>query len=198
MCQSKINRTNTHCGLRTSLGRAGLLSLQCAGATEQFENKLWINVAGESWCCAYYRGGNDATGLAFTNCLMVVFPSGRLSSECQRIKKISTLLSLSQQRTVRTWRVLRDNQLDKTAQTISDYHWLLLSHIHFPFRKVTDGCLPPVELKLPPPLFILSYADLFMNTPGSGDHIPSTTSGLDFQCSTYTVSPNVSLGCQGK
>ena len=58
--------------------------------------------------------------------------------------------------------------------------------------------LPPPPPSPPsPPLFILSYADLFMNTLGSGDHVPFTTSGLDFQRSTYPVSlQNVSLGCQ--
>ncbi len=79
----QVNRTNTHCVMCTRLGGTALLSLQCAGAAELL--KRWINAA-ESRCCAYYRGGNDATGLAFTNCLMVVFPSGRLSSECQRTK----------------------------------------------------------------------------------------------------------------
>lgn len=53
--------------------------------------------------------------------------------------------------------------------------------------------------KAPPPptssqsLLLSSFshcADLFMNTAGSGDHIPFTTSGLDFQCSTSTVSLN--------
>lgn len=36
---------------------------------------------------------------------------------------------------------------------------------------------------------LLPYTDLFMNTGGSGDHIPFTTSGLDFHCSTSSVSP---------
>ena len=66
----------------------------------------------------------------FTKCLMVVFPSGRLSSECQRIRK----------KKEREKRKKNGGQLSAFRS-----HSLLLSHTESPHTRVTDGCLTPVE-----------------------------------------------------
>ena len=130
---------------------------------------------GEWRCgCAHYRGGNDATGLAFYKLLDGSFPL----------------------RPTQLWMPENDKKKKKKKMGVSS----LLSEVtHFYFHtfsllsrgsqmgawhQLSKGTPPPSS---PPPLFILSYADLFMNAPGSGDHIAFTTSGLDFQCSTYTV-----------
>lgn len=93
------------------------------------------------------------------------------------------------------WWGSRDIRWNKTATNLHKLsHTSTFTHLFFH----TVGCLTPVEQRNPPttssqsllPSSFSHYADLFMNTAGSGDHIPFTTSGLDFQCSTSTVSLN--------
>lgn len=83
----------------------------------------------------------------------------------------------------------------KLQQTFTNYHILLLSRIYFStqlgaWHQLSKGTPPTTSSQSLLPSSFSHYADLFMNTAGSGDHIPFTTSGLDFQCSTSTVSLN--------
>lgn len=78
--------------------------------------------------------------------------------------EIGALLLLQRQRTVRAWRFWGDIQLDRTAQTVSDYQWLL--HIHFAFleshRGVPDtswaNTLPPARPSFSHSWFIYEHS----------------------------------------
>ena len=90
---------------------------------------------GEWRCgCAHYRGGNDATGLAFYKLLDGSFPL----------------------RPTQLWMPENDKKKKKkNGGQLSAFrsHSLLLSHIQSPLTRVTDGCLTPVEQGHPPTFF---------------------------------------------
>lgn len=64
-------------------------------------------------------------------------------------------------------------KLHKAYQMITDlYFYTSICPSGDGWMTPVEQLTPPIPPSLsPPPLYILSYADLFMNTHGSGDHL---------------------------